>query len=264
MTFSVHVGDGAELGQRLQVLRLGLIAGAGRQAAYLPRRSGGAMNSALLPSRMSVPRPAMLVAIVTAFAAAGLGDDRRLTGVVLSVEHGVRDALGPEHGAEHFALSTLTVPTSTGCERLIAVGDLPMTARNFSRCFAVEKRGRGSPAHHRQVWRDDDDVETVDPCGTLPPGVGGAGHAGELAGTGGTVLERIVASVCVSSSIWTFFGPIAWCRPSDHRRPGIKARELIDDHDLPSSVTIVHVALGTASARSACWAWWLYSMFCGS
>ena len=53
---------------------------------------------------MSVPRPAMLVAMVTASAAPGLGDDRRLLLVVLGVEHLVLDAAPLEHLGEHFAL----------------------------------------------------------------------------------------------------------------------------------------------------------------
>ena len=50
------------------------------------------MCSALPPSRMSVPRPAMLVAIVTAAWRPGLGDDLGFLRVVLRVQHDVLDA----------------------------------------------------------------------------------------------------------------------------------------------------------------------------
>ena len=49
------------------------------------------MKSGLPPSRMSVPRPAMLVAIVTAPFSSGLRNDLRLTLVILRVENVVRD-----------------------------------------------------------------------------------------------------------------------------------------------------------------------------
>jgi hypothetical protein len=52
---------------------------------------------------MSVPRPAMLVAIVTAPAAPGLGDDLRLLLVELGVQDAVLDARALEHLAEHLA-----------------------------------------------------------------------------------------------------------------------------------------------------------------
>ena len=50
------------------------------------------MNSGLPPRMMSVPRPAMLVAIVTPRLAARLGHDLGLALVVLGVQDLVRDA----------------------------------------------------------------------------------------------------------------------------------------------------------------------------
>ena len=50
------------------------------------------MNSGLPPRMMSVPRPAMLVAIVTAPLPARLGHDLGLALVVLGVQDLVRDA----------------------------------------------------------------------------------------------------------------------------------------------------------------------------
>ena len=62
------------------------------ELAWRPRPAPAARLRAMPPSTMSVPRPAMLVAMVTAFGPAGLGDDLRLALVLLGVEHFVRDA----------------------------------------------------------------------------------------------------------------------------------------------------------------------------
>ncbi len=58
--------------------------------------------SRLPPSWMSVPRPAMLVAIVTRARAAGLGDDVGLLLVVAGVEHVVRDLVLLEERSERL------------------------------------------------------------------------------------------------------------------------------------------------------------------
>ena len=62
------------------------------QAALLLRASVGQRMSRLPPSWMSVPRPAMLVAMVTAPGHAGVGDDEGFLLVVAGVQHLVRDA----------------------------------------------------------------------------------------------------------------------------------------------------------------------------
>ena len=53
---------------------------------------------------MSVPRPAMLVAMVTCAFAACLGDDLRLALVMLGVEHLMVNAASIEQVPETFAL----------------------------------------------------------------------------------------------------------------------------------------------------------------
>ncbi len=72
----------------------------------------------LPPSTMSVPRPAMLVAIVIAPGPAGLGDDVRLALMLLGVQHLVRD-LGADCSsfASRSEVSIEVVPTSTGWPR---------------------------------------------------------------------------------------------------------------------------------------------------
>ena len=62
------------------------------------------MNSGLPPSMMSVPRPAMLVAMVTAPLPPGLGHDLGLALVVLGVQHLVRDPVLLEHLGQALGL----------------------------------------------------------------------------------------------------------------------------------------------------------------
>ncbi len=82
------------------------------------------MPSGLPPRMMSVPRPAMLVAMVTDALAARLGHDLRLPLVVLGVQHHVGDAGGLQGVARSSLLSMLAVPTRMGwplvCSSLIS------------------------------------------------------------------------------------------------------------------------------------------------
>ena len=90
--------------------------------------------STLPPSWMSVPRPAMLVAMVTAPEAAGLGDDVRLLLVVAGVQHAVRDLPASSAGAASISdFSIDTVPTSTGWPRLWHSSISSTMASYFSR-----------------------------------------------------------------------------------------------------------------------------------
>ena len=94
-------------GKDLGVVRLGKGVGTLRSARpTVPalRRSFFAIYSALPPSMISVPRPAMFVAMVTAPRLAGLRDDLGLSLVMLGVQHGVRHALALEHLREKLRL----------------------------------------------------------------------------------------------------------------------------------------------------------------
>ena len=73
---------------------------------------------------MSVPRPAMLVATVTAPMRPGLGDDRGLTGVVLGVQHLVLDALLGEQPGEVFALLDAGRADQHRLALFVALGDV--------------------------------------------------------------------------------------------------------------------------------------------
>ena len=67
---------------------------------------------------MSVPRPAMLVAMVIAFGLPGLRDDLGLARVLLRVQHFVRQLLllrGSCDSISEFSIDV--VPTSTGWPR---------------------------------------------------------------------------------------------------------------------------------------------------
>ncbi len=95
--------------------------------------SAAAMNSGLPPSTMSVPRPAMLVEIVTALKPARLRDDLGLALMILRVEHVMLDAGLLELGsATRSDFSIDTVPTSTGCPFSLHSTISSMTASNFS------------------------------------------------------------------------------------------------------------------------------------
>ena len=71
--------------------------------------------STLPPSLMSVPRPAMLVAMVTAPGYAGLRDDLGFLLVIARIEHVVRDVhafFSMPASTSDFSIEV--VPTSTG------------------------------------------------------------------------------------------------------------------------------------------------------
>ena len=63
-----------------------------------------AMNSGFPPSRMSVPRPAMLVAIVTMPYAARLGHNFRFALVILGIQYNVLDALPLQNSRKYLRL----------------------------------------------------------------------------------------------------------------------------------------------------------------
>jgi hypothetical protein len=80
-------------------------------------------GSGLPPSTMSVPRPAMLVAMVTWARASRLLDDLRLARVLLGVQHVVRHLLALEQLEMSSEFSTEVVPTRIGW---------PLAVRSFT------------------------------------------------------------------------------------------------------------------------------------
>ena len=139
-------GDLAPLGLHLGLVLLdGLLprppGGTSSRVGYMSRpsssverfRSAQAMNSGLPPRMMSVPRPAMLVAIVTAALAAGLRDDLGLALVVLGVEHLVRDAVPLQQLGELLRLLDRGRAHQDRPARLVDIPDLVEDRADTSR-----------------------------------------------------------------------------------------------------------------------------------
>ena len=147
-----------------------------------------ARNSGLPPSMMSVPRPAMLVATVTAPLRPACGDDRRLTLVLLGVEHLVRDAAPAQLVGEVLALLD-----RGGADQHRLAGGVPLDDVLDDRVELgllgpVDEVGLVG-ADHRPVRRDADDAELVDRVELGRLGLGRAGHAGELVVHAEVVLQ---------------------------------------------------------------------------
>ncbi len=170
------------------VVRLALSTSAGLRPCLW--RISEARPAGLPPSMMSVPRPAMFVAIVTAPVSAGLGDDAGLPLVELRVENVMLDA--PPLRASRPAARTSRprpCPTSTGRPVLVHLLDLVDERLELALLVAVHEV-RHVLADHRPVGRDRDDLELVDLVELLGLGQGRAGHADELVVQPEVVLER--------------------------------------------------------------------------
>ena len=159
-----------------------------------------AMNSGLPPSRMSVPRPAMLVAIVTDALAAGLRDELRFLRVVLRVQHDVlvgaaagrRAALQAapvEHRRQLLGLLDRDRADQHRPALGVLVDDLGDDRVPLFLLGPVDEIGVLDAAQ-RPVRRDDDDVELVDLGELFGLGVGRAGHAGRASCTCGSSSGR--------------------------------------------------------------------------
>ena len=160
-----HV-EAAELGD-LVVLggddRLGAGSSASGQAASYssgvssgssPRslRAATARNSALPPSMMSVPRPAMLVATVTAPLRPASATIVGLALVVLGVEHLVRRRPLRRSWSERCSdFSTLTVPTSTGWPFCVPLDDVVDDGLVLRLLGLVDEVGLVDADHRRLV-----------------------------------------------------------------------------------------------------------------
>ena len=88
------------------------------------RNAWSAANSGLPPSMMSVPRPAMLVATVTAALRPAFGDDRRLARVLLGVEDLVRDAPAQQQDGQPLGLRHARRTDQDRLPRLVPLGDV--------------------------------------------------------------------------------------------------------------------------------------------
>ena len=119
----------------------------------------------------------------------GLHDDLRLVGVLLGVQHLVREARLLQHRREPLRVLDRGRPHQHRLPALVArldVGEHRLVLLDLGLVDLVEPVG----ADHRHVGRDHHDLEVVDLLELVGLGVGGAGHAGELLVEAEVVLER--------------------------------------------------------------------------
>ena len=132
------------------------------------RISALAMNSALPPSLMSVPRPAMLVAIVTAPFWPALRDDLRLLLMVLRVEDLVLHAALFQQGGELLRLFNGDGAHEDRLAGGVVGNDVVDDGVELAALRLVDDVGQ-ILADHRLVRGDLHHVELVDSRGTPPP-----------------------------------------------------------------------------------------------
>ena len=208
------------------------------RAPGLPAFSGStsarAMNSALPPRMMSVPRPAMLVEMVTAPLRPACATIVRLALVLLGVQHVVRDALLAQQRGDDLGLLDGDGADQHRLAALVAVLDLVAAPRGTCRARSC-RRGRACPcAIIGLLVGIDRDVELVDLVELRRLGVGGAGHAGQLLVHAEVVLEadrrqRLVLFLDLDA----FLGLdrlVQAVGPAAARH--LAAGELVDDDDL--------------------------------
>ena len=170
------VRDGAELGEDLLVgAPLGPLRGealAGERLGVAPEQDVGAAAGHVGRDR-------------DRGVAAGLGDDLGLALVVLGVEHLVADPLALEQGREVLGLLDRDRADQRRAAGLGARLDLADDGVELLALGAVDQVLLVD-APHRAVGRDGHDVHLVGLVELRRLGVGGAGHAGELACRGGS------------------------------------------------------------------------------
>ena len=218
--------------------RLGRVDALGGAA---PPRRGPAASP---PSMMSVPRPAMLVAIVTA--------PRRPAWATIGASFSWNLALStscltPRRlsiSARSSLFSTLTVPTSTGRPASVISTISSMTRVELG-VLVAEDEVRVVVADHRPVGRDGHHVEAVDLVELLLLGHGRAGHAGQLVVEPEVVLEgdrgqrhRLALD---AQALLGLDRLVQTVRPAPAGH--LAAGELVDDDDLAVLDDVVAVAL---------------------
>ena len=191
------------------------------------------MNSALPPSRMSVPRPAMLVAIVTVALRPAWATISASCAWYLALRTTclMPRSLSSLDSRSDFSIET--VPTRTGRPSSCLLDDVGDDRLVLLFLGAVDRVRFFDPLQ-RPVGRDDHDVELVDLGELFRLGVGGAGHAGELAVLAEVVLEgdgreRLVLALDLDLLLGLdrLVQAVAPA-PARHQAAG----ELVDDDDL--------------------------------
>ena len=138
---------------------------------------------------MSVPRPAMLVATVTAplWPASATTFASSACCLAFSTECGTPRFFSSPESSSDF--STEVVPTSTGWPLRVPLGDV-VDDRVELRLLGAVDEVRLVDADHRLVGRDRHDAELVDLVELRGLGHGRTGHAGELLVEAEVVLQR--------------------------------------------------------------------------
>jgi hypothetical protein len=193
---------------------------------------------------MSVPRPAMLVAIVTAPKRPGLRHDLGLALVVLRVQHHVLGAGLLQQHRELLRLLDRDGADQHRPARLVELPDLLHDRVVLLGLGAVDDVGILDP-DQRPVGRDRQHFELVDLVELGGLGLGGAGHARELAVHAEVVLEgdrgeRLVLALDLDLLLG-LDGLVQAVRPAAAGHQ--PARELVDDRDLAVLHHVVDVAV---------------------
>ena len=196
------------------------------------------------PSLMSVPRPAMLVAMVTAPARPAWATISASFSWNLALSTSCLTPRRLSMSESTSLFSTLTVPTSTGRPAACISSTSSMSALNLA--FSVpEHEVRLVLADHRPVGRDGHHLEAVDLVELLLLGHGRAGHARELVVEPEVVLEgdrgerhRLALD---AQALLGLDRLVEALRPATAGH--LAARELVDDDDLAVLDDVVAVAL---------------------
>ena len=139
-----------------------------------------------------MPRPAMLVEMVTAPGAPAPRDDRGLRLVVLRVQHLAADPRRAERRRELLRLADARRADQHRPARRVHPRDLGDEGRALRLLVREDDVGLVG-ADHRPVGRDDDRAQAVERLELLGRGVRGGGHAGEARVEAEEVLQRDLA-----------------------------------------------------------------------
>ena len=172
---------------------------------------------------------------------AGLGHDLGLAGVLLGVEHRVRQLGLLEQAGDQLRILDRGRAHEHRLAARMAVADV-LDHRLELLAAGLVDEVELVLAHGRQVGRDHDRLEAVDLLELVGLGVGRAGHAGELAVHAKVVLEgdrgeRLVLALDRHAFLG-FDGLVKTVAPAPacHEAAG----ELVDDHDLESVLALLH------------------------